>query len=200
MCIPFSVCCKSPSKLESLFNVAGPLLSAPVEEVGVTITSVQCSRQTSKQFIHAAAGHIVGNALRHAHCSLLEPIMMVEVRPLFYIYICTTLYTSHKQLNCFVERVVYMNPPVRLSVHSSVHMSWNQNFSLTIGLILVKLYKVSVYDRRMCMKEDNLSPNYFKGDNLKEILISAGPGHLFVTVLTVTVYNRLLQSHLDRLA
>jgi len=32
-------------------------------------------------------------------------------------------------------------------------------------LILVKLYTVAVCELRMCMKEDNPGPNYFKGDN-----------------------------------
>jgi len=30
----------------------------------------------------------------------------------------------------------------------------------------MKLSTVAVYDLRMCMKEDNPSLNYFKGDNL----------------------------------
>jgi len=29
----------------------------------------------------------------------------------------------------------------------------------------MKLYIVAAYLLRMCMKEDNLGPNYFKGDN-----------------------------------
>jgi len=32
-------------------------------------------------------------------------------------------------------------------------------------LLLMKRYIVVVYNLRMCMKEDNLSPNYLKGDN-----------------------------------
>jgi len=31
--------------------------------------------------------------------------------------------------------------------------------------ILIKLYIVAAYFLRICMKEDNLDPNYFKGDN-----------------------------------
>ena len=31
--------------------------------------------------------------------------------------------------------------------------------------ILMKLYTVAVYDLKVCMKEDNHDPNYFKGDN-----------------------------------
>ena len=29
----------------------------------------------------------------------------------------------------------------------------------------MKLYKVAVYNLRMCMEVDNTSPNYFQGDN-----------------------------------
>ena len=32
-------------------------------------------------------------------------------------------------------------------------------------LLLMKRYIVVVFNLRMCMKEDNLSPNYLKGDN-----------------------------------
>jgi len=32
--------------------------------------------------------------------------------------------------------------------------------------IQMKLYTVAVYDLRMCMKEDNPSPKYFKQDKL----------------------------------
>jgi len=31
--------------------------------------------------------------------------------------------------------------------------------------ILMKLYTVAAYNQRVCMKEDNHDPNYFKGYN-----------------------------------
>ena len=46
----------------------------------------------------------------------------------------------------------------------SVYTSCKGNFSLMDKLMLMKLYRVVFYNLRMCMKEDNLGPKYFKGD------------------------------------
>ena len=54
--------------------------------------------------------------------------------------------------------------PVCSPVCFSVQMSCKR-FSFTDELILIKLYTVTVYDLRMCMKEDNPSLKYFKGDS-----------------------------------
>jgi len=41
----------------------------------------------------------------------------------------------------------------------------------------MKLHTDAVYDLRMCMKEDNPNSKYFKGDNLRETIRSAGQGY-----------------------
>mgnify|MGYP000026507104 FL=1 len=41
------------------------------------------------------------------------------------------------------------------------------NSSLTDEPKLMKLYIVVVYDLRMCIKEGNPSPNYFKADSIR---------------------------------
>ena len=56
---------------------------------------------------------------------------------------------------------VYRNQPVPLPVQ----LSCKCNSSLTDQPILMKLYTVTVFDMRICRKEDNPGPNYFKGDN-----------------------------------
>ena len=50
-----------------------------------------------------------------------------------------------------------MNEPVLMKLYSFVHL---------------------VYDLRMCVKEDNPGPKYFKGCNSREIISSAGQGFL----------------------
>ena len=52
-----------------------------------------------------------------------------------------------------------------IGISLSVHMSCKRNSSLLDQLMLINLYSASVYDLRMCMKEDNSGPNYLKGDN-----------------------------------
>ena len=52
----------------------------------------------------------------------------------------------------------------------------------------MKLYTVAVYNLRICMKEDNPSQNYFKGDNK---LCSRSGGYPYVILLTVLVFNRM---------
>ena len=47
----------------------------------------------------------------------------------------------------------------------SVQMSCKHNSPLRDIQMLMKVYTVAVYDLRMCKKEDNPGPNYFKGDN-----------------------------------
>jgi len=42
----------------------------------------------------------------------------------------------------------------------------------------MKLYTVAVYNLRICMKDDNPSLNYIKGDNSWEIIICAGQGYV----------------------
>jgi len=48
-----------------------------------------------------------------------------------------------------------------LYTHSYVHKS---TMSSIIKIYLLQPYIVAVYHLRMCMKEDNPSPNYFKRD------------------------------------
>ena len=50
-------------------------------------------------------------------------------------------------------------------VHLSIHISCKPNSPLKDEPILLKLYTVVDYDLRMCMKNHNLDPKYFKGDN-----------------------------------
>ena len=53
---------------------------------------------------------------------------------------------------------------ITLSLRPSVSISHERNCSLTDERILIKRYTVVVYDLRMCMKEEDLDTNYFKGD------------------------------------
>jgi len=46
--------------------------------------------------------------------------------------------------------------------------------------ILIKLYTVAVYDLRMCLKEDNCSLKYVKGDHFKNINSCAGWYHFVI--------------------
>ena len=66
---------------------------------------------------------------------------------------------------------------ITMSVRLSVHMSRHCNISSTDESILTKLYTIIVNDLKMCMKEDNPSPNYFKGNNEK---YETGRGYHFV--------------------
>ena len=59
--------------------------------------------------------------------------------------------------------VLYRNHSVRPSV--CMYMSCNSNSTLTDKLTVTKHSCSVVYDLSMCMKEDNLSLKYFKGDN-----------------------------------
>jgi len=60
----------------------------------------------------------------------------------------------------------YLYIGVTLSVHLSARRCLcKHNSSLTYRLILMTLYIVAVYKLRICMKEANPCPNYFKGDN-----------------------------------
>ena len=94
--------------------------------------------------------------------------------------------------------------PVCLSVHRSVHISYKRNHSLTDEPVLVKLYTVAVYNLWICMKEDILSLNLFKGVYvvwnegfhlvmLTHILLIVSDESLKLTVL----YSCLLQFSFD---
>ena len=52
-----------------------------------------------------------------------------------------------------------------IEITQSVQMFLKPNASLTDEQVLVKLYKVTVYDLRWGMKEDYPGLKYFKGDN-----------------------------------
>jgi len=81
---------------------------------------------------------------------------MIEVNRLVLV-ILMFIVLPHKQS----FRLVNRNHPVC----PSVQMSCSQNSSLTDEPVLMKHYIVAVNNLRMCMKENNPSPNYFKGDN-----------------------------------
>ena len=67
------------------------------------------------------------------------------------------------------------NPEITLSVCLSVNLSL---LSPSTDLpILMKLYTFVEFDLRKLSKEDNPSLKYFKGDNSREIISSAGLGY-----------------------
>jgi len=71
-------------------------------------------------------------------------------------------YYSHELVDLTKIRVgVYRNH----LIGQLIQMSRQRNSSLTDNLILMKPYTVTELDLRICMKEDNSDPNYFKGDN-----------------------------------
>ena len=70
--------------------------------------------------------------------------------------------TSLYNLICFKFMGLYRNHSVLTSVCPYIYFC-KYNTSFTTGLILVKLKTVAVPDLRMCMKEDNSSPNQFQG-------------------------------------
>ena len=71
---------------------------------------------------------------------------------------------------------VHRNHPVYSSVclPASVQMSGKHKSSSRDQQIPIKLYTVAIFDLRLCLQKDNLGTKYFKGDNSREIISSAG--------------------------
>ena len=71
---------------------------------------------------------------------------------------------------------VHRNHPVYSSVclPASVQMSGKHKSSSRDQQIHIKLYTVAIFDLRLCLQKDNLGTKYFKGDNSRERISSAG--------------------------
>ena len=101
-------------------------------------------------------------------CNWTRFLLGSTVSLILHCFFLSYEYSWIKQYNIIYPLLTKFWGYIRITLY--VHLSkYVVSSSLTEEPILMKLYTVTVYNLRMCVKEENPCPKYFKWDNKRKL-------------------------------